>query len=235
MAGQVIVIGGTQGTGEHIARKLARSSMKVTVMARDPAKAKRVFRGTDITVVMGDLTDPVSLKLDYSNFDFTILTAGVTKRPAGVSLVRAVEYDGTLSLLDALYNGGFNGRLLYMNSIGGSHRTWFSALLNLIKGKTLVWREMAEEAIRESGIAFTILRAGILNDQPAGTHELLISSERIALTPGTKISRDDMADAFVAALDNPATANHAFSIIWGAAGTRESLEETFGDAIATDQ
>ncbi|MGF1505919.1 MAG: NAD(P)H-binding protein [Chloroflexi bacterium] len=214
----ILAVGATQGTGQLIAERLHARGDRLTIIARSPQKVT-----LPAETIRADLIDPASLPADFSPYDALVLTAGVTKRPAGEALVKATEYDGTRHLLDAAAKGGFTGRLLYMNSIGVTHNTLMSALLNLAKGRTMHWRQQTEAAIRAAGVPHTILRAGLLNNRPAGTHTLRVVEEDIPLKLGTQVSRADMADLFVAALDTEASINRCYSVIWEESGPRQDL------------
>lgn len=213
-AGTVLIIGATQGTGALIAHQLIDQERDVTVIARNRAKAEAVFAGKPVQIIQADLARPDTLPGDLQRFSAIILTAGVTKRPASEALVRSTEYEGTRHLLEAAKAAGFGGRLLYMNSIGTTKSSWLGVMLNLIKGKTLVWRKEAEQLICGSGITYTIIRAGMLNDQPAGGHDLLITSEDLPLTLRYQISRADVANLFVRFLDDQESCNKTISAIW---------------------
>ncbi|MGH7500259.1 MAG: NAD(P)H-binding protein [Longimicrobiales bacterium] len=70
------------------------------------------------------------------------------------------EYHGVTNTLAALQMGAFAGRLLYMTSMGATTRSLSRRFLNRLKRNTLQWRRRAEDQIRMSGLAYTIVRAG---------------------------------------------------------------------------
>lgn len=226
-----LVIGATQGTGALIVEKLLAAGWQVSVLARSTAKAATRFGGQPVTIIAGDLGQPASLPADFSAYDALILTAGVTKRPVLEDTIRRVEYDGTLHLLDKARTSGFQGRFMYMNSIGTERGSWLAGTLNLVKGKTLIWRKKAEAAIAESGLPYTVIRAGLLNDKPGGAHRLTIDPGHLALRLSTEICREDVADVFVAALDDERTTNRAFNVVWAGRGQRQPAGSLF-DALA---
>src|SRR5215207_7867066 len=211
---RVLVIGATQGTGRHVVRKLLRDGWSVRVLARDPAKAAAAF-GDAVEVVRGDLTKPETLPPALRDVDHVVLTAGVTKRPAPERLVKATEFDGTVNVVNAARASGLEGRLVYMGAIGTTRWSVLAFLLNLIKGNTLKWRGRAEEAIRESGIAYTIVHAGILNDRPGGERAIRVTRERLPMSPRFRISREDAAEVLVGALRDPGTRNATLDAVWG--------------------
>ena len=212
---RVLVIGATQGTGLHIVQRLLRDGYEVRVLARELARAQTVLGG-EVEIVRGDVTRANTLVGAMSGVDHLILTAGVTHRPASERLVRATVYDGTLHTLEAARNAGLPGRFLYMSALGTTRGSWLSFLLNRIKGNALKWRRLAAEKIRGSGLPYTIIRAGILTNAPAGQKAIEISQNEYPMLPGYRISRADVAEVFVQALKHPETCNSSFDAVWGA-------------------
>ncbi len=209
---RVLVIGATQGTGLQIVQHLLRDGYAVRVLARNPARAKAVL-SSEVEIVRGDVTQAKTLAAAMTGVNHVILTAGVTHRPAGERLVRATVYDGTMHTLQAARNAGLPGRFLYMSALGTTRGSWLSFLLNRIKGNALKWRRLAAEEIRASGLPYTIVRAGILTDAPAGQRAVEISQTEYPMAPRYRISRADVAEVFVQALRHPETRNASFDVV----------------------
>lgn len=209
----VLVIGATRGAGRIAVDLLLREGRKIRVLARSPDKARADF-GDSVEVVEGDITRPETLADAIRGAAGILLTAGVTKRPAPEALVKSTEYDGTLNVLEAARAAGFEGRLVYMSAIGTTRWSPLAFVLNLIKGNTLEWRRKGEEAIRASGVDYTIVHAGVLNDQPADKHALLITQRRLALSPRYRLSRADAAEVLVHALTDPRTSRATIDVVW---------------------
>jgi uncharacterized protein YbjT (DUF2867 family) len=225
---RILVVGGTRGTGALIARLLVERGYRVRVLARDPAGASSRL-GPPIEIVGGDITKPETLPAAIEGMDHIIFTAGVhSGRYAPESLVRMTDHDGVLNTLTATNNGGFSGRFLYMNSIGVTTPSLTAMLLNLLKRNTLVWRRRVEDAIRAGGIDYTIIRVGFLTNTPAGQRAVKISQDDLPLAPWYRIARADVAEAFVAALQDPRTSRTTFDIVWGKDDRREDWSTLFG-------
>jgi uncharacterized protein YbjT (DUF2867 family) len=208
----VLIIGGSRSTGLHAAHILQRMRIPVRVLARDPVAAlKRLGSGFDI--VRGDLTDRASLVSALDGVSQLILTAGVRSgRFARPSVVRATEYHGILNTIDAASAHRFAGRLVYMTSIGVRRRSLFAFALNLWKGNTLRWRHQAEDAIRSSGIDYTIVRAAFLLNGPPGQREISVRQMESPLTFHEAIARADAAEALVEALYHSQASRATFEI-----------------------
>lgn len=211
---RVLVIGATQGTGALIVPRLLRDGYAVRVLARTPERARASF-GNSVDVAEGDVTKPDTLPAAMDGIHHLILTVGVTRRPAPESLVKATEYDGTLNVLAAAREARLPGRFMYMGAIGTTRGSIASLGLNLIKGNTLRWRRRAEEAIRASGLAYTIVHAGILVNAPPGTRRVYVAQEGYPMSLRYRVGREDAAEVFVQALARPQTRNTTFDAVWG--------------------
>lgn len=229
-AERVLVIGATQGTGSCVVQRLLRDAYAVRVLARDEGKAKARF-GDSVEIVQGDVTRPDTLPPAVEGIHHLVLTAGVTKRPAPESLVKATEYDGTLNVLAAARQAGLPGRFMYMGAIGTTRWSVSSFALNLIKGNTLKWRGRAEEEIRRSGLAYTIVHAGVLRSAPAGIHPVRIGQRPWRMSLLRRVGREDVAEVFVQALPRPRTRNTTFDAVWGSGPGPTDWDAAFAGLI----
>jgi uncharacterized protein YbjT (DUF2867 family) len=224
--GRVLVVGGTRGTGLLIANLLLRDGYRVRALARNPAKAARLL-GSAVDVVPGDVTRPDTLASAVKDLTHVIFTAGVAVGPAREKLIIATEYQGVLNTLAAARQARFNGRFLYMTSIGVTTPSLSAAVLNFVKGNTLRWRGRAEDEIRTSGVDYTIIRAGFLLNSSGGRRAIDVSQQPHALAPRYRIARADVAETFVQALNSPNTARTTFEVVWGTGPRREQWEALF--------
>ena len=217
----VLVIGGTRGTGRLIAGLLERQSIAVRVLARDPVRAATEL-GAAIGVVAGDITRESTLPPAIEGASHIVFTAGCRSgHPVREAKIKATEYGGVVNTLAAARRVGFAGRFLYMTSSSVGTRSFWTFSLNLYKGNTLVWRRRAEDEIRASGLAYTIVRAGVLVNRPGGVREIEITQRQLPLSPWHRIARADVAEAFVAALDHPRATRTTFDLVWGRGNRRE--------------
>ena len=217
----VLVIGGTRGTGLLIASQLGRDRVPVRVLARDPGRAARLL-GPGVEVVPGDLTKASTLPPAMTGVTHVVFTAGCRSgHPVREATVRATEYEGVLSTIAAARSSGFAGRFLYMTSSGVGSRSLATILLNLYKGNSLLWRRRAEDAIRGSGLAYTIIRAGFLLNRPGGKHPIEVTQRALPLSLRYRIARADVANVFVTALDHPRAVRATFEVVWARSGRWE--------------
>ena len=224
---QVLVVGGTRGTGLLIVQLLLRDGYRVRVLARNPAQAT-VRLGSTVEIIPGDLTRPETLPRAVQGITHVVFTAGVAVGPAREKLIIATEYEGVLKTLAAARQEGFSGRFLYMTSIGVTRASLTGAFLNLVKGHTLHWRRRVEEELRASGVDYTIIRAGFLLNSPGGKRAIELSQAALPLAPKYRIARADVAETFVEALKRPSTSRTTFDVVWGRGSGQEAWDLLFG-------
>ena len=223
---RVLVVGGTRGTGLLIAKLLLRTGYRVRALARNPAEAAPRL-GSGVDVVPGDVTRPDTLSGAVKDLTHVIFTAGVPVGPAREKSIVATEYQGLLNTLTAVRDAGFNGRFLYMTSIGVTTPSLSGTVLNLVKGNTLRWRRRVEDEIRTSGVDYTIIRAGFLFNGAGGRRAIEVSQQAHPLGPKYRIARADVAEAFVQALNYPNTSRTTFEVVWGKGPRQEPWDLLF--------
>src|SRR5207247_2958690 len=223
---RVLVVGGTRGTGLLVANLLLRDGYRVRALARNPARAA-LRLGPAVDVVPGDVTRPDTLASAVKDLTHLIFTAGVAVGPAREKLIIATEYQGVLNTLAAARQARFNGRFLYLTSIGVTTPSLSAAVLNFVKGNTLRWRGRVEDEIRTSGVDYTIIRAGFLLNSSGGRRAIDVSQQPHALAPRYRIARADVAETFVQALNSPNTARTTFEVVWGRGRRAEQWDSLF--------
>jgi uncharacterized protein YbjT (DUF2867 family) len=223
---RILVIGGTRGTGFQIVQRLLRDGYSVRVLARNAARARETLDPA-VEIVEGDITNPESLAAAMTNVDHIIFTAGVTQRPAPEPLVKATNYDGLKNTLAAARDAGFNGRFLYMTTIGVTKPSLGATLLDLMIRNTTRWRKLAEDEIRRSGLDYTVIRAGLLTNSPGGQRAIAVGQEEYPLAFKYRISRADVAEVFVQALKHPSTRRTTFDLVGSGEAHRKDWESLF--------
>jgi uncharacterized protein YbjT (DUF2867 family) len=230
----VLVIGATRGTGIEIVARLLREGFAVRAMARNPDRAREIL-SPRVEIVQGDVTRRETLGPAIRGTSHIVHTAGVTKRPASEKEIIAVEYEGVLNVLAAAKEQGFDGRFLYMTAIGVTRKSIGGIALNLIKGRTLAWRRRAEEAIRASGIDYTIIRCARLTNELEALHSVALSQRDYMMSIWYRISRADAAETFVQALLHPITRRMTFDVIWSSRRGPTDWDVLFSQLHAGEQ
>jgi uncharacterized protein YbjT (DUF2867 family) len=132
----ILVTGATGTVGRHVLRLLSDRGVPARAMTRDPV---RVPRSPAVEPVRADFTDPASLRAAVAGVEAVFL---VTVPP-----VPTAEHD--LALLDAARTAGV-GRIVKLSAIGTGER--------IGPDEVGTWHRVAEDALRASGITWTVLR-----------------------------------------------------------------------------
>ncbi len=161
--------------------------------------------GGDFEWVPADVTDPKSLLLAFEGVDILISTIGST----GGDNSEMIDYEGSINFVEAAKETGVS-RIIYMSSIGaGGAENFSTVILNLVANKTMKWKSLGEDYIRNSGIDFTIVRPGGLRGEPGA---LGIRFEQGDEVIGW-IPRGDVAAVMVESIFNDDASNKTFEVI----------------------
>ena len=213
------IVGATRGTGLLIAQQLLKGESNVRVVARDPDKASWLL-GDRADVRPGDVTDARSIQDAigevYRAIFFTVAaTGGIDGRAlfGSKTMIRQVTYQGLLNVVDAARSSGFEGRIILASVMGADRSSLIMRILNTIKSglqRNLIERELY---LRASGLDYTIVRAPILTNVPAGEANVRITRAINKLTAGSKISRGDLARVMILASQQAVASRKTFDLV----------------------
>jgi nucleoside-diphosphate-sugar epimerase len=179
--------------GQSVVRRLLADGYQVRVLSRSPDRA---LLGKDCEVVAGDVDDPPSLEAALSG------CAGVHVCLPDVD--PDLECRGTANMVRAATGAGI-GRFTYVSGMTVSEENaWFP----IVRAKL-----QAEEAIRQSGISYTIFRLGFvmenLDQSFRGPFALVVGHHS---RPFHMVAAADFARMVSAAYARPEAANKVFFI-----------------------
>ena len=224
MRDTIAVIGATRGTGLAAMRQLIAAGRPVAAVVRSIEKARGLF-GDKAALIYGDVTRPETLAQaidpDWAGIVFTVdITGGIAGRGmfASRERIRAVMYGGLVNTVEACKQCGFKGRLVLLSTIGLTEPSTAMAILNRVKPGLRDHSLDKGEYLKRSGLDWTIVRAGILNDKAAGQHGLVITAEDRPLQMRYQIGRADVARVMLASVTHPAVGRRELSVFWGEAG-----------------
>jgi len=146
----ILVTGGTGFIGSHLIKRLRKENLLVRAVVRNPAKATQLM-DLGAEVVPGDVADKASLEAAVRGVERVVHLVGIIQETAGATF-QGVHVDGTRNLLDAAKQAGIR-QFLFQSALG----TRPNAKSEYHRTK---WE--AEELVRASGIAFTILRPSLI-------------------------------------------------------------------------
>lgn len=205
VAETVLVVGATGGTGKHIIEQLQDSDYDLVAMVRNEEKARQLF-GEDIQLAVADVTQPDTLPAAMEGVDLVISALGSNLKGEGSSTPEAVDYHGTVALIDAAEQAGVKKFVLITS--GGT--TWWIHPLNWFGQDVLKWKRKAEIHLRTKSMTHVIVRpAGGLTDEPGNTSPIVFTQNDGI--PST-ISREDVATVAIKALEMASADNKTFEI-----------------------
>jgi NADH dehydrogenase len=146
----ILVTGGTGFLGRSVLRRLAGDGYPVRTLLRPSHKSPNLPRGVATEVTLAALSDQRGLRASLVGVETVIHLAGAEKSADRADLA-SVDVEGTRNLAEAAAEAGVR-RLVFVSHLGASR----SSAYPLLRAKA-----QAEDHIRRSGVAFTILRAAV--------------------------------------------------------------------------
>jgi len=194
-----ILVAGAHGKiGKKVISLLTSSQYFTPVAMVRKKEYYEDFKSQNVKAVLADLTENVAHAL--KNIDKVIFAAG----SGGENLI-AVDQEGAKNLIREASKAGVK-KFVMLSSLGAENPEESDELQEYLKAK-----HNADEFLKQSGLNYTIVRPGTLNDNPGkGTIKL----ESKLSEPG-EISRDDVAQTLVRALHDDAPNEVVFEIIQG--------------------
>lgn len=169
----VLVVGGTGRTGQWVTLGLLNQGFNVRVLTRSFGRAEKLFgpSGSNVDVFQGDVLKPETLRDAVDGAIGVVFAAGGEWWRGG-----GVEGEGAKAVIEEAGRSGSVARIVLLSA-------------RERRGK----REVAEEALRASGIPFVILRMAQLGDGPGGMKTVVLKQDGDGKTGGKGLTRVDAA------------------------------------------
>ncbi|KAG2690599.1 hypothetical protein I3843_09G190400 [Carya illinoinensis] len=210
----VLVTGAGGRTGQIVYRKLKERSDRYVARGLVRTEESKGNIGGADDVFVGDIRDTSTIVPAIQGIDsLVILTSAVPKMKPGFDPTKGerpefyfedgaypeqVDWIGQKNQIDAAKAAGVK-HIVLVGSMGGTNPN--HPLNRLGNGNILIWKRKAEQYLADSGIPYTIIRAGGLQDREGGIRELLVGKDDELLQTETKtISREDVAEVCIQAL-----------------------------------
>ena len=223
----VLVIGATGRTGRRVVSQLLQRGYGVRAFVRDEARAREKL-GPSVEYVAGDVRDAASVAPAFVGMTKVISALGSSGRAKDpTNSPEAVDYGGVKTLAEAAATAGVQHFVL-VSSMGA---TIEDHPLNKMFDNILRWKFKGEQALRASGVPYTIVRPAGLTEEPGGESEILIFAEDAG--EGT-IPRADVAALCLAALEIPDAINKTLSVMSGVGDPGTDLSAAFA-ALPVDK
>ncbi len=199
----ILVAGATGETGRIIVRKLLDLGVIPIALVRDITQARKIL-GDQPRFFEGDVRDYETLLPAMAGVDIVISAIG-TRTPVGKNCPKRVDYQGVANLVKAACQADVP-RFVLISSVAVTHP---DHPLNRF-GRVLDWKLEGEEALRNSKLAYTIVRPGGLKNTQGGKRVLKFDQgDRIL----GMISRADVAETCLQALNHPQSQCATFEVI----------------------
>lgn len=202
---KVLVAGATGQTGRLIVSELLASGYAVRALVRDTAKGRQVL-GDKVELVQGDIKDPATLADAFAGTDAVISAVGA-RGAKGPDRPEAIDYQGVKNLVDAaVANRSRQFVLVSSRSV-----TQPDNPLNKMFGNVLIWKLKGEDALRASGVPYTVVRPGGLVNGAGGEKDIVFE-QGDGQSENSTITRADVARICVEALKHPEARNRTFEV-----------------------
>lgn len=203
---QIFLAGASRGVGREIAKQLvARGHQVIALLRSDQAKAELTAMG--LTVVKGDALEAAAMieAIAAHPPDAVISTIGGLPEDGSTR----ADFLGNKHLIDGAVAAQVK-RFILISSIGsGDSAQALPPNVLEVLGAVLEEKAQAEDYLRESGLAYTVIRPGGLLSESATGEEVLTEDVTVA----GSIPRAAVARLSVRCLESDRAVNKTFSAI----------------------
>jgi uncharacterized protein YbjT (DUF2867 family) len=211
----ILVTGATGTVGREVVKQLAAANQKVAALAR-PERRGGDLRRRNVSLIHGDLDDAASMRAALRNIDAVYLLV-----PGGPDMAQQEA-----NVIDAALKAGTVDRIVLHSSSGVGHDD---------SVRFLRQHSESEQKLRESGIAWTILRPTFFMSNLLNYAPMIRAEGRLYAPAGDRaapfIDPVDVAAAAVAALTKPKQAGETYELTGPEALTYVEAAKRIGAAI----
>lgn len=205
---KILVIGATGTTGNTVIKELNNHENYHPIAMVRKEEQQVAFQKQGIETILADLTEDVTHVAD--GVDKVIFAAG-SKGKA----LEAVDRKGAMKIIDASKKHRVR-KLVMLSSVGADAPQEAEKLQDYLQAK-----RDADEYLANSGLEFTIVRPGTLNnDIPTGKIRI---AEQLEDRSGS-IPRGDVAKVLVKSLEDQIAKREVFEILTGETVIDEALD-----------
>ncbi len=217
---RVAIIGGTGFVGGHLTDALLDAGHEVSLLVRAGSESK-VSQSGRVSMTTGDISSPDALRAVMQGCSAVVYNVGILREfPRRGITFEESQYRGLVRTVDAAREVGVT-RLLLMSANG-------------VKQPGTPYQETkfrAEQYARQSGLDVTVLRPSVIFGDPDGKMEFATQLFNDMIRPPvpavsffsgrspeqgavlmSPVHIDDVAGAFVAALENDETIGQTFAL-----------------------
>jgi uncharacterized protein YbjT (DUF2867 family) len=200
----VLIFGATGKLGYEVVERLVLRGDKVTAFVR-PTSDRSRLEPLGVEFAVGDVMEPATIAGAFDSSEFDAAVVALAGRG-----VANLDSQGNANVADSAKAAGVE-RLVMISSVGAGDSYEAAPLISrLALSKILPQKTSAEEHIRASGLAYTILRPGGLPPGIVPTGRGMLSED-----PATMgfIKRPDLARLILGVLDDDRAIGKTLAVI----------------------
>ena len=199
---KTLVVGANGKIGRILCRIAAERKMPVRALLRDPEQ-QAYFDSIGVETALGDLEGEFEASLE--GCDRVVFTAGSGGKTGGDKTL-LIDLYGAIRVIEACEAKGIE-QIVMVSALNVDQPLAGPPAMR----HYFVAKKFADERLRASSVAHTILRPGLLTDEPA------TRSVRVDAASGgsRKISRENVALCILASLDHPESRGQTIDLLDG--------------------
>ncbi len=226
---KILVTGASGFVGRHLVSRLINEGHQVKGLVRRGSKKAAPLRELGAEVVNGDVTDADAIEKAARGCDAVFSLVGLLYEPKGYTF-EAVHYGGVKNIISACRKAGIK-RVIHISALGvGPHS----------KSEYHRTKGMAEEALIQSGLDYTIFRPSVIFGKDDAFVNLfapmlrrlpligIIGSGDYRMQP---VHIDDLTTCMAASISDKNTIKEIFEIGGGEALTFNDIMDTIASAV----
>jgi putative NADH-flavin reductase len=191
---KITIFGASGATGKNVVEQALAQGNEVTAFVRNPEKID--IQNDKLTVTQGDVTNAQDVENAVAAVDGVLVTLGASPDMQA----DIVMEEGTRNIIDGMKKHGVKRIIVQSSYPMSGSREGITFLKEMGMGDEQIAmvqpvlddKAKQEDAIRNSGLEYTIVRPLMLNNEPK-TGEYRVG-ENLVIKVGDAISRADVAD-----------------------------------------
>lgn len=205
---RVIVFGAHSAVGEFVVSKLKEHGHSSCAVVGNENQIELLKnRGSSEVVVY----EESSLQSLFQGYDAAIFLTGISpKAQTGKTVM--VDHESVIETVKEAERQGVK-RFVMMSPVSANEAVGDQS-------REIAAKEMPDEFLRQSTLTYTVVQPGALNDKPG---DAKISAAVTLDSNTSEISREDLAEVLVVALDTESTFNKTFEVAAGEISITKAL------------